>query len=212
MRDWSNGPFLVVDGGRDAGAAGAGRLLAASDLAAGGDPGHPVAWRAGDGGGPEAVDPAAPAGPGRGWALEGTFEVVTAAGEAVSCRTAFSRYRDLCREFPPERVEQITGVPARQGRETARLLWESRPVAYYAWSGVGQHTNATQTDRAISLLYALIGSHGGGAATSSSRRCRQETSPARSSPHPRRRPSASTSAPSGRPGAAGALPGTSTGR
>ena len=45
-------------------------------------------------------------------------------------------------------------------RETARLLWDARPVAYYAWSGVGQHTNATQTDRAISLLYALTGSHG----------------------------------------------------
>ena len=163
MRDWSNGPFLVVDEGMDAGTGRPGRLLAASDLAPGGDPSqpphHPVAWRAGDGG-PEAVDPGAAAGPGREWVLEGTFEVVTTAGEAVRCRTAFSRYRDLCREFPPERVERITGIPARQVRETARLLWEARPVAYYAWSGVGQHTNATQTDRAISLLYALTGSRG----------------------------------------------------
>ena len=166
LEDWSNGPFLVVD---EEGSAGSrartdglprGRLLAASDLAAGGDPDHPVAWRAGEGT-PEAVDPGAPAGPGpgAGWALEGSFRVRTAAGE-VACRTAFSRYRDLCREYPPERVERITGVPAGQVRAAARLLWESRPVAYYAWSGVGQHTNATQTDRAISLLYALTGSRG----------------------------------------------------
>src|SRR3954465_11090037 len=37
----------------------------------------------------------------------------------------------------------------------ARMLWESRPVAYYAWSGVEQQTGSTQTARAISLLYAL---------------------------------------------------------
>jgi anaerobic selenocysteine-containing dehydrogenase len=43
-------------------------------------------------------------------------------------------------------------------KETARLLFDARPVSYYAWSGVGQHTNATQTDRAISLLMALTGS------------------------------------------------------
>ena len=166
LEDWSNGPFLVVDEEGSAGSCARtdglprGRLLAASDLATGGDPDHPVAWRAGEGT-PEAVDPGAPAGPGPGarWALEGSFRVRTAAGE-VACRTAFSRYRDLCREYPPERVERITGVPARQVRAAARLLWESRPVAYYAWSGVGQHTNATQTDRAISLLYALTGSRG----------------------------------------------------
>ncbi len=167
LEDWSNGPFLVVDedgaaglGAPPHGAPSRGRLLPASNLAAGGGgpEDHPVAWRAG-GGAPEAVDPGAPAGPGAGWALEGSFRVRTAAGE-VTCRTAFSCYRGLCREYPPERVERITGVPARQVRAAARLLWESRPVACYAWSGVGQHTNATQTDRAISLLYALTGSRG----------------------------------------------------
>ena len=40
----------------------------------------------------------------------------------------------------------------------ARLLWEARPVAYYAWSGVEMQTNATQIARAIAQLYALTGS------------------------------------------------------
>ena len=30
-------------------------------------------------------------------------------------------------------------------------------MAYHSWSGVGQHTNATQTERAIACLYALTG-------------------------------------------------------
>ena len=44
-------------------------------------------------------------------------------------------------------------LPKRPG-----FSMSSRPVSYYAWSGVGQHTNATQTDRAISLLMTLTGS------------------------------------------------------
>jgi len=90
--------------------------------------------------------------------LFGAYEVETCAG-TVTCRPAFQIYADLCAQWPPERVEETTWVPAEQVRATARLLWEARPVAYYAWSGVGQHTNATQTDRAICLLYALTGSY-----------------------------------------------------
>ena len=49
----------------------------------------------------------------------------------------------------------------RRGPDRGRDAHPLRaPVAYYAWSGVGQHTNATQTDRAISCLYALTGSLG----------------------------------------------------
>lgn len=77
----------------------------------------------------------------------------------VVCRPALDMYRELCNAYPPQRVAALTGVPADQVRATARLLYDSRPVAYYAWSGVGQHTNATQTDRAICLLYALTGSY-----------------------------------------------------
>ena len=49
-------------------------------------------------------------------------------------------------------------MPAAQIVETARLLWQRRPVSYFHWTGLEQHSNATQTVRAISLLYALTGS------------------------------------------------------
>jgi anaerobic selenocysteine-containing dehydrogenase len=87
----------------------------------------------------------------------GAVRCVTLRGP-VDCRPAFERYAALCREYPPSRVAQITGVPAEQIVATARLLWERRPVAYFHWTGLEQHTNASQTVRAMSLLYALTGS------------------------------------------------------
>ena len=38
------------------------------------------------------------------------------------------------------------------------LFWEARPVAFYTWSGLEQHSGTTQTIRAIDVLYALTGS------------------------------------------------------
>ncbi len=49
-------------------------------------------------------------------------------------------------------------MPAEQIVATAHLLWDRRPVSYFHWTGLEQHTNSTQTVRAISLLYALTGS------------------------------------------------------
>ncbi|WP_410670897.1 molybdopterin-dependent oxidoreductase [Amycolatopsis sp. cmx-4-68] len=62
-----------------------------------------------------------------------------------------------CAAFPPEVAERITGVPAEQITAVARLLWDARPVAFYTWSGLEQHSNTTQTVRAIAQLYALTG-------------------------------------------------------
>ena len=81
----------------------------------------------------------------------------TERGEVV-CRPAFELTVEICRRYSPEAVESICGVGRDQVERAARLLWESRPVAYYAWSGVEQQSNATQIFRAISLLYALTGS------------------------------------------------------
>jgi anaerobic selenocysteine-containing dehydrogenase len=55
-------------------------------------------------------------------------------------------------------VESICGVARAQLEDTARLLWESRPLAYYAWSGVEMQTGSTQIARAIAQLCVLTGS------------------------------------------------------
>jgi anaerobic selenocysteine-containing dehydrogenase len=147
VRDWTNAPLLVRSDN--------GRLLRQSDLVRQGDPKKFVAWS-------EQRNEPVVAVPGRiedgsSPSLFGTFEVATAEGP-VECTTVFQRYADLCRQHEPSRLESTCGVLPEQVRRAAELLWHSRPVAFYAWSGVEQHTNATQTARAIGTLYALTGS------------------------------------------------------
>jgi anaerobic selenocysteine-containing dehydrogenase len=89
--------------------------------------------------------------------LFGEVELPTSRGP-VRCRTAFQMVADECRRFDPRTAAAICGVDADQIERTARLLWESRPLAYYAWSGVEQHGDATQTARAIAQLHVLTGS------------------------------------------------------
>nr|WP_281060860.1 molybdopterin-dependent oxidoreductase [Mesorhizobium sp. M7A.F.Ca.US.006.01.1.1] len=85
-------------------------------------------------------------------------EVELANGGHILCRSAFSLYAELCDEYTPEVVEDICWIPADQIDATAKLIGTSGPVCYYAWTGIGQHSNATQTDRAVALVMALTGS------------------------------------------------------
>ncbi len=62
-----------------------------------------------------------------------------------------------CRITRFEHVSRITGVDASAIEIVAAMLSPHQRIAYHAWSGVGQHTNATQTERAIATLYALTG-------------------------------------------------------
>ncbi len=150
IRDWTNGPLLVR--------ADNGRLLTQSDLSPEGSAQQYVAWSEAMGC-PIRYDPATGgyAGEGPEPALFGTFTIKTPQGEVV-CQLAFELTADLCRRHPPERVEAICGVGRDQIENAARMLWEARPAAYYAWSGVEMQTNATQIARAIAQLYALTGS------------------------------------------------------
>lgn len=150
IRDWTNGPFLVREDGR---------LLTGADLLANGSADERLVWDA-SGARPVRYDPKT-----RRYeseavrpALGGRYRIETVEG-AVVCRPAFERFAELCRAYPPERVEAETGVPAAQIVKTARLLFERRPVAYFHWTGICHHADATQTGRAIGLLYALTGSY-----------------------------------------------------
>jgi anaerobic selenocysteine-containing dehydrogenase/ferredoxin-NADP reductase len=90
-----------------------------------------------------------------------TVDVVTDAstgGEALSCAPAFELLAQACAGYTPHDVERITGVAEEALRAAAQLFGTGRRVAYHAWTGIGQHTNATQAERAVATLYALCGS------------------------------------------------------
>lgn len=150
VRDWTNGPMLVRED--------EGRLLTERDLAPGSDAAKTVVWnRAASR--PAVYDPARRSldDPAADPALFGRYEISTAAG-VVRCRPAFALIAEICRGHASAAIEATTGVPLERVERAARLLWEARPVASYAWSGVEQQTNATQIFRAIAQLYALTGS------------------------------------------------------
>jgi anaerobic selenocysteine-containing dehydrogenase len=75
----------------------------------------------------------------------------------VACRPAFDLLAAQCRRLGPATAAEITGVPAADIERAAQVLWEHRPVAFYTWSGLEQHSGTTQTIRAINVLYALTG-------------------------------------------------------
>ncbi len=152
VRAWSNGPLLVRSD--------TDRLLKAEDLvsSSGQFAGQFAAWD------PVSnrivkYDPIA----GRyeaaseALALRGEYRVETADG-TVSCQPVFERYAALCQKYTPEVIEATCWIPSRQLEEAAEIIWHSRPVSYYAYSGHEHHASATDTARAMALLYALTGS------------------------------------------------------
>lgn len=152
VREWTNAAFLVR---QDNGA-----FLRQNDLTADGNPEILLA-ASGDGdtlgcydsGQGIWIDSAADA------ALFGTHSVASSTG-TVFCRTALQVFADAAAEYTPARVAEVTGIPQALLQKAADILAESASVAYYAWNGVGQSVTATQTDRAISILYGLTGSYG----------------------------------------------------
>lgn len=150
VRDWSNGPLLVR--------ADTGRLLSERDLSTHGSTRRYFAWDTAS----KSLVPYDPAKgmyerDGENVALEGEYLITTMQGQ-VLCHPVFELYAALCRPYSPDVIEETCWVDPEQLEEAARIIWHSRPVSYYAWSGHEQHTNTTQTARAISILYALTGS------------------------------------------------------
>ncbi|MDA0158783.1 molybdopterin-dependent oxidoreductase [Solirubrobacter ginsenosidimutans] len=144
VRRWTNAPLLVR--------ADTGRLLR-SEEAGGAEPGRYVAWDA-VAARPVSYDPTT-----RSYgvdearlALEGRYTV-----GGLECRPVLAELADHCREYTPDAAAEITGVPAADIARVAETLWTSRPVAFYTWSGLEQHSGTTQTIRAINVLYALLG-------------------------------------------------------
>ena len=150
VREWTNAPHLVRSD--------TGRLLRATDLAEGGEAGHLVAWDAAAKR-PVAYDPKTGryGVPAERLALDGEVAVATRQG-MVPCRPVFDHYAALCARYTPEAVAETCWIPPGQLEAAARLIWEARPVSYYAWSGHEHHANTTETARAMALLYALTGS------------------------------------------------------
>ncbi|WP_274917874.1 molybdopterin-dependent oxidoreductase [Streptomyces sp. WZ-12] len=147
LRSWTNGPLLIREDD--------GRFLTADELV----PGQAgfVVWDEAARG-PEVYDTAFAATAPHRFALRGSYRVRTRSG-TLTCRPAFQRYLDAVTAWPLQRTVDVTGVDAAALTAFADDVATARSVSYGTWTGVGQHSDATQTDRAIATLYALTGSY-----------------------------------------------------
>ena len=69
----------------------------------------------------------------------------------------FDQLRENVKAFPPEKVAEITWLPAESIREAARLYATTRPAAMHHRIGLEHNINSTQADRALAILVAITG-------------------------------------------------------
>ncbi|MHB1161598.1 MAG: molybdopterin-containing oxidoreductase family protein [Chloroflexota bacterium] len=72
----------------------------------------------------------------------------------------FDRLRARLEEYPPERVEGITGVPAERIRWLARKYATTKPAFLALGNGPQHHEKGGMATRSCSMLPALVGSWG----------------------------------------------------
>ncbi|MDR1713375.1 MAG: molybdopterin-dependent oxidoreductase [Coriobacteriales bacterium] len=153
VKYWSNAVFLLRED--------SGKLLRASEVAAGGQELDYVVWDAATGGPlvwnsdenryytDETVDPA----------LFGNFEVTLADGQRISCRTVLDQLAERMAPYTMEMAAEITGVGANHIQEACETYATNGP-AWIAW-GVGggdQHgPNSTASGVAKTMLRILTG-------------------------------------------------------
>lgn len=69
----------------------------------------------------------------------------------------FTELKEYVREFPAERVEEITGVPGKVVKALARELAATKNTSLRAYTGLEYSNSGVQSIRAIYILWAIIG-------------------------------------------------------
>ena len=148
VRDWTTAPLLVRSD--------TGNILRVSDLRDGADPSHCVMVDSTTGNPVTCI-------PGTMLPMEPILDTIAtvklAGGNEVECKTAFRLLRELVSDYPPNIAEEITGVPADKIRDAVRMFTTNKPACWYCGNGIEQDANATQTNRALCIFYALTGNY-----------------------------------------------------
>ncbi len=92
-------------------------------------------------------------------ALAGEYDVAMADGKKVKCKTVWTLLKELVDQYPPEKVAEITWVPAHKIREAARIYATNRPGTILWGVGGGDMVgrNATSCAFVRTILRALTG-------------------------------------------------------
>lgn len=69
----------------------------------------------------------------------------------------FDKLAERVKEYPPDRVSEITWIPKEQIIAAARLMANNRPTTVTTSLGVCMHSNGMQNGRAIADLFGILG-------------------------------------------------------
>ena len=97
--------------------------------------------------------------------LNGLMNVIIHEGledkEFIAARTeAYDEMRAVVEKYPPERVEEISSIPADRLREAARLYAKNKPASIVYAMGITQHTTGVDNVKSIANLAMLTGNLG----------------------------------------------------
>src|SRR5581483_9355221 len=90
----------------------------------------------------------------------------------------FDQLREVVAKYPPERVEEITGIPARQLREASQILGTARRLVCTVLQGFYQSSEATASACQVNnlvLIRGMIGRPGCGVIQSNGQPTAQNT-------------------------------------
>ncbi|WP_197383303.1 molybdopterin-dependent oxidoreductase [Mycolicibacterium mengxianglii] len=148
VRSWTNAPMLVDDA--------TGRFITADQLWNQATPGTFVVHDSVTDS-PRPYDPERQLERPNDVSVEGTFVLMTTAGRQIMARPALALLDEHCEQWTAQAVSDATTIEVGDLEAFFELLSRQHKVAYHSWTGVGQHSNATQTERCIATLYALLG-------------------------------------------------------
>ena len=152
VEKWTNAPFLVME--KDAGPV----LLRESHIRAGGSDdnfvvhdaasGDFVVWDSKD---------QSYSHPDTAPSLTGEFSVILADGSAAAVKTVWTRYQENAAAYTPEKVSEITWVPADKIVQGARMYAKSAPSALHWGLPIDTIPATIPTSQAINHLWCLTG-------------------------------------------------------
>lgn len=150
VEKWTNAPFLLRSD--------TGTLLRACDLAKDGshenfivwdtEQNRPAIWESAKAG-YETANPKP--------SLSGNYPIRLADGAIVECKTVWDAFWEQVNEYPPERVSEITGVPAKDIQAAARFFAQSKPASIHWGLPIDSTPGITPTAQAITALWCITG-------------------------------------------------------
>lgn len=147
VRSWTNAPMLVDES--------TGRFIRADEIW---PDGSHDAFVVHDVAGPRAYDPEEELERPGDVILDEPVLMESPTGAPLKGTPAFALLDAHCDRWTVDEVARMTTIDQADITEFYELLSTQRRVAYHSWTGVGQHSNATQTERSIATLYSLLGS------------------------------------------------------